>query len=108
MTSASDYRFMQEAHKRARRAGFQLCILESSFGLVPIMGAANRLMSLPWSAKYQTLEEAMAFCDGWYQLERTLQRRAGIGVKEISDRMEQHRVLLALKGKGRRKKDDGI
>lgn len=108
MTSASDYRLVEEARKRAKRAGFQLCVFENSFGIVPATGMGIRLMPLPWSARYQTLEEAMAFCDGWQVLERNLQRKAGMGARELGDRMEQHKVLTALRGKGRRKRDDGI
>lgn len=105
MTTVYEFRLVQEAQKRARRAGFTLVDGVHKFKLVPRSGMGNRLMPLPWGATYVTLEEALAFCDGWYQLERALQRRAGMGVKEVGERMEQHAVLTALKGKGRRKRD---
>lgn len=108
MTTTSEYRLAQDAQNRAKRAGFTLVAHESRFSIVPRTGMGNRLMALPWSASYPTLEEAMAFCDGWYQLERALQRKAGMGAKEVGERMEQHAVLTALRGKGRRKRDDGI
>lgn len=107
MTTASSYRLAQDAQKRARRAGFQLAVHENAFTVVPLKGMSNRFLKMSWGARYHTLEEAMAFCDGWYLLERCLQRKAGMGVKEVSDRMEQHRVMTALRGKGRRK-DDGV
>lgn len=102
MISASDYRLVEDAHKIARKAGFQLCVQDHGFLLVPRSKMGNRLMPLPWGVRHDTLEEAMAYCDGWATLERALQRKAGMGAKEVSDRMEQHRVLTALKGKGRR------
>jgi hypothetical protein len=105
MTTVYEFRMVQESQKRAKRAGFTLVDGVHEFKLVPRTGMGVRLMALPWQASYETLEEAMAFCDGWYQLERALQRKAGMGAKEVGERMEQHAVLTALKGKGRRKRD---
>lgn len=99
MVNPDQYRLVRLAVERIRNMGFNLIAHSNSFSIVPARRAAMHVLPISWDKKFATLEETIAFCEGWYLMERQISKKCGFDLKEVKSRVEQQRVLNALKGK---------
>ena len=98
MISVSQYEKVKQAETDARRAGFDLEVKHGAFQLKPVKGMAA-VLSPTIGKTFHDLDDVFLFIDGWRSLETLLAKKAGFTVAEIRDRIEQQRVMNALKGK---------
>lgn len=99
MVSPDGYRLVSDAAKRLRKSGFNLAVYGTTFGVIPARGSAMHLLPRTWDRRFATLEEAIAFCEGWALMEKALFRKAGMDMAELKERVSQQKVMDALKSK---------